>query len=66
MVGTENPDHVVDVTTTVERKLAALAKHRSQHTPGQDVSGRVLERMAKMGEPHGVAYAEAFRRLSSG
>jgi LmbE family N-acetylglucosaminyl deacetylase len=66
VVGTETPDHAVDVTTTVDRKIAALAKHRSQHTPGQDISARVLERMAKMGEPHGIAYAETFRRLSSG
>ena len=65
VVGTETPDQIVDVTSTVDRKIAALAKHRSQHTPGQDVSVRVLERMAKMGEPHGVAYAETFRRLSS-
>lgn len=66
VVGTENPDHFVDVTSKVERKLAALARHRSQHTPGEDVSPRVLERMARLGEPHGIAYAEAFRRLTSG
>lgn len=65
VAGTETPDYFVDVTTTVERKCAALARHRSQHSPGEDISVRVLERMAKMGEPHGIAYAEAFRRLTS-
>ena len=65
VAGTEAPDHFVDVTTTVDRKVAALARHRSQHVPGQDFSVRVLERMAKMGEPHGIAYAESFRRLMS-
>jgi LmbE family N-acetylglucosaminyl deacetylase len=66
VVGTESPDHFVDVSSTVDRKMAALTRHRSQHAPGQDFSARVLERMAKMGEPHGIAYAESFRRLSSG
>jgi LmbE family N-acetylglucosaminyl deacetylase len=66
VVGTESPDYFMDVTTTVDRKMAALARHRSQHTPGEDFSARVMERMAKMGEPHGIAYAESFRRLSSG
>ncbi|MGH7643775.1 MAG: PIG-L deacetylase family protein [Candidatus Dormibacteria bacterium] len=66
VVGTESPDHFVDVETTVDRKLEALARHRSQHSPGEDFSPRVLERMAKMGEPHGFAYAESFRKLSSG
>jgi LmbE family N-acetylglucosaminyl deacetylase len=63
--GTESPDLFVDVTTTVGRKLAALARHRSQHTPGEDFSERVLQRMAMMGEPHGMAYAESFRLLKS-
>lgn len=65
VAGTETPDYFVDVTTALDRKCAALARHRSQHSPGQDISQRVLERMAKMGEPHGIAYAEAFRRLTS-
>jgi LmbE family N-acetylglucosaminyl deacetylase len=63
--GTESPDYFVDVTTTVGRKLAALARHKSQHTPGEDFSERVLQRMAMMGEPHGIAYAESFRLLKS-
>lgn len=66
VVGTEDPDYFVDVTPTLDRKMAALGKHRSQHTPGEDFSARVMARMAKMGEPHGIAYAESFRRLSSG
>ena len=66
VVGTESPDHFVDVGATIDRKLEALGHHRSQHAPGEDFSARVLERMAKMGELHGIAYAESFRRLSSG
>jgi len=63
--GTETPDFFVDVTATVGRKLAALARHKSQQSPGEDFSERVLQRMAMMGEPHGIAYAESFRLLKS-
>jgi LmbE family N-acetylglucosaminyl deacetylase len=65
VAGTENPDLFVDVTTTVGRKIAALARHKSQQSPGEDISERVLQRMAMMGEPHGIAYAESFRLLKS-
>ncbi|MGH7692324.1 MAG: PIG-L deacetylase family protein [Candidatus Dormibacteria bacterium] len=65
VTGTDSPDYFVDVTATVQRKLEALAEHRTQHRPGEDFSARVLERMSKMGEPYGMAYAESFRRLSS-
>ncbi len=65
VVGTENPDHFVDITSTVDRKLEALSRHQSQHSPEQDFRARVRERMATAGEPHGFAFAESFRRLSS-
>jgi LmbE family N-acetylglucosaminyl deacetylase len=65
VAGTESPDLFVDVTTTVGRKIAALARHKSQQSPGEDISERVLQRMAMMGEPHGIAYAESFRLLKS-
>ncbi|HVC38608.1 MAG TPA: PIG-L deacetylase family protein [Candidatus Dormibacteraeota bacterium] len=65
VAGTESPDYFVDVSATVNRKIEALSRHRSQQAPGQDFSARVLERMAKMGEPQGIPYAESFRLLAS-
>ncbi|MHB1501139.1 MAG: PIG-L deacetylase family protein [Candidatus Dormibacteria bacterium] len=63
ITGTPDPDHFVDVTTTLERKLGALRCHRSQHR--QDPAARVTERLAEAGRAHGFQYAESFRRVSS-
>ncbi len=62
--------HLVDVSPHVEQKLAALRCHQSQfQKPGQepwDLEKWVKERMAKIGEPAGYQYAEAFRRIETG
>lgn len=62
-------DHVVDVTAHVERKLEALACHRSQ----VDRSDRRREEMERFvrgwleraGRPAGYAYGEVFQRLDT-
>jgi LmbE family N-acetylglucosaminyl deacetylase len=64
MVGHAEPDVVVDITGTMDRKLAALRCHASQ--VGKDFAGveaRVRERAAEVGKPHGHTYAEAFRMI---
>jgi LmbE family N-acetylglucosaminyl deacetylase len=63
ITGTPDPDHFVDVSATLDRKLAALRCHRSQHR--QDPSERVTARLAEAGRAHGLQYAESFRRVSS-
>ncbi len=55
----EEPDAFVDVTETLELKLAALAEHRSQGT--EAAFDWVRERAARWGERVGCRYAEAFR-----
>lgn len=61
-------DHLVDVSDFVDRKLAALACHRSQidgspaRTPA-DLEQFIRERLAAQGAPAGYAAAEGFRRL---
>ncbi|MGH7612197.1 MAG: PIG-L deacetylase family protein, partial [Candidatus Dormibacteria bacterium] len=65
ITGTADPNYFVDVSQTLERKLEALAQHRSQQPPGQDFSAMVRKRLAQVGEPHGMAYAESYRRLDS-
>lgn len=63
---TNEPDHREDVTGWLERKIAALGKHRSQ------VDGNMLgffdewleREAAEEGEKMGVTYAEAFRVLT--
>ncbi|GIH70394.1 PIG-L deacetylase family protein [Sphaerimonospora thailandensis] len=61
--GTMTPDHFVDVTATVDRKIAALRAHESQTAHMADLEGMVKGWLAanasEAGLPEG-AYAEAF------
>jgi LmbE family N-acetylglucosaminyl deacetylase len=63
VTGTEQPNHYVDVSQTLELKLEALRCHRSQHR--QDPAEMVRKRLADNGASQGMAYAESFRRVIS-
>ena len=65
------PNHAENVTATVERKLQALLAHESQfestmHAKGGDPAlldafrTRILDRLAELGEPWDLPYAEVF------
>jgi LmbE family N-acetylglucosaminyl deacetylase len=58
-------DHhlVVDVSETMELKLAALACHRSQFSDFAPLSSRVRDRCAAFGKAHDCVYAEPFDRI---
>lgn len=64
-------DHLVDVSGFVDKKLEALACHRSQldHRSAARPRGAleqfIRERLAAAGEPAGYAAAEGFRRLTT-
>jgi LmbE family N-acetylglucosaminyl deacetylase len=61
--GTLEPTVWVDVTTSIDRKVAAVACHRSQ-VPDPEIADRVVRLRAEAEGRHvGVAFAEAFRRL---
>jgi LmbE family N-acetylglucosaminyl deacetylase len=61
LMGHDDPDLALDITPTMERKLAALRCHASQLRDFAAVEARVRERAADLGKPHGYTYAEAFR-----
>ncbi len=61
-LGSEEPDTYVDITKTIEVKLEALARHRSQH--GEASAPWVRERARELGARGGVEYAEAFRTFA--
>lgn len=63
MMWWEDPDLVVDITDTIDRKLEALACHASQFKDFPGVEKRVRERGALLGKPKGYAYAETFERI---
>ena len=55
------PDAWVDVTATLQRKIDALAEHRSQITDMDGLTKRMQDWAREEGEPIGVAAAEALR-----
>jgi LmbE family N-acetylglucosaminyl deacetylase len=58
-LGADDPDTHVDITKTIELKVAALACHESQH--GAEAEPSVRERARELGEQAGMEYAEAYR-----
>lgn len=72
MAAHRDADHLVDVSGFVDKKLEALACHRSQMTkegparpavPWNTMQNSIRERLAAAGEPAGYAAAEGFHRL---
>jgi LmbE family N-acetylglucosaminyl deacetylase len=63
----DEPNVWVDVTTTIEDKVAAVSCHRSQFPDGGEWARRaVRERAREDGRRAGVGFAEGFRRLRLG
>jgi LmbE family N-acetylglucosaminyl deacetylase len=61
-LGSEDADIHVDITSTIDTKLAALAAHQSQHAEAS--APWVRERARQVGEGAGVEYAEAFKTFA--
>jgi LmbE family N-acetylglucosaminyl deacetylase len=60
--GTLEPDSWVDISATIDRKVDALACHRSQIGDDAELLSEVVrERAAAVGLEHGAAHGEAFR-----
>jgi LmbE family N-acetylglucosaminyl deacetylase len=59
----ERPDTWVDVSATLDRKIAALAEHKSQIREPERLAERIRDWAAEEGEPIGVAAAEALRLI---
>jgi LmbE family N-acetylglucosaminyl deacetylase len=61
-----NGDYFVDISKTLDLKLAALKKHKSQVAkPGQewDVDKWIRKRHGELGKKGGFRYAESFKRI---
>ena len=59
----DDPQLVVDISTTIELKAKAFACHRSQIADPRAVAASVYERGAELGRRFGLAYAESFDRI---
>ncbi|MPZ13358.1 MAG: PIG-L family deacetylase [Chloroflexi bacterium] len=62
--GANPPDFWVDVTDSVDCKLEALRCHQSQFSDFERMTQFARERLQRVGEEHGLGYAEAFRRIT--
>jgi LmbE family N-acetylglucosaminyl deacetylase len=65
LFGTDTPDELVEVTATIDTKLAALRAHASQLPDHADLERRVRTWNAAIGAEVGLAYAEAFHTLDT-
>ena len=66
MWGTEAPDTFVDITESIDLKIAALLKHASQVSGAgsdRDVEEFVKANASRMGQRAETPYAEAFRAM---
>jgi LmbE family N-acetylglucosaminyl deacetylase len=62
IVGTPSPDYWVDISSTIDKKVAALKAHHSQ-VGTRPVEEFVPNRAKTVAEGHDMEYAEAYRRL---
>lgn len=60
---TSAPDHYVDISATLDVKIAARLEHRSQTVDGAALAESWRERAARTGAEIGLAEAESFKRL---
>ena len=65
LFGTDAPDELVDVTVTIDAKLASLRAHASQIGDHADLERRVRTWNAAIGAGAGLLYAEAFHTLDT-
>ena len=66
--GPDQADVIVDVTSSIDRQIAALIRHESQVpglnvTPGQTIGDRVKKNAVDLARGYGFKYGAAFRRL---
>ncbi len=59
----ENPDHVEDISETLEQKIAALREHHSQFDRLDDFPDRIRTRASEQGASANLTSGEAFRQI---
>lgn len=62
--GTLDPDHHVDISTSIDQKLRSLRHHRSQIADFEAVEERMRTLAREVGEAVGIDAAEGFKRLT--
>ncbi len=63
LFGSDDANAWVDISTTVAGKVNALRAHESQVSRIADLEGRIREMAGRVGQSHGLQYAEEFHRI---
>ena len=63
LFATEAPDIWIDIATTLPRKIESRLAHTSQHADARELERNWYRRAAEVGEPFGLAAAEAFKKI---
>lgn len=64
LFGAAEPDFWMDITETIEQKIFAATAHASQiRDDPERRAERQRARAREIGEPHGMEYAEAFKKV---
>lgn len=64
LFNTDELNHFVDITQTINVKLEALAKHASQFGPiWEETASEMVKQASAVGQRMGVSYAEGFHRI---
>lgn len=66
--GMDEPDVIVDVTSSIDRQIAGLIRHESQVpglnvAPGETIGDRIRRHAAELANGYGFEYGAVFRRL---
>jgi LmbE family N-acetylglucosaminyl deacetylase len=62
--GSAAPNEWVDISSTIDRKIAALRHHETQVGQATEMDKRIRERARVVGEPQGIPHAEAFFKIT--
>ncbi len=63
LFATDSPDYWVNIEKTIEKKIQALGRHKSQVAQWPNWSEWMRKRAETAGAVQGIKYAEAFKRL---
>ncbi len=66
LFSSDTPDHYVDISATLDAKIAARLAHASQTSDPDALAESWLHRAQETGQSAGLPYAEAFKRLILG
>ncbi len=64
LTATNEPNEWIDVSETLDQKIAALWEHRSQIGDPDELAERIRQRAKEYAEGQPFAYAERFRRIT--